>query len=160
MSAVVPFRGKPKPARWLSAVVALAALTLGIAFFWISPSSPIAIFAVDGDTVRHQGQVYRLVGFDTPERGDKAHCEDERRRAEVATTRLRELIAGSEARLQRVACACRPGEEGTSRCNYGRLCGALSVNGRDVGQILISEGLARPYICSGTRCPPRQRWCS
>lgn len=27
--------------------------------------------SVDGDTVGHQGQIYRLVGFDTPERGDK-----------------------------------------------------------------------------------------
>ena len=86
-------------------------------------------------------------------------CEDERRRADAATSRLRELIAGGEARLQRVACGCRPGEERTSRCNYGRLCASLTVGGRDVGQILISEGLARPYLCSATRCPPRQRWC-
>ncbi|WP_445819669.1 thermonuclease family protein [Bradyrhizobium sp. ISRA442] len=109
--------------------------------------------------MRHQGQVYRLVGFDAPESGNRARCEDESRRAEKATSRLRELVAGGEVRLQRVACACRPGEEGTSRCNYGRLCGSLTVGGRDVGQILIGEGLARPYVCSGTRCPPRQRWC-
>jgi endonuclease YncB( thermonuclease family) len=98
-------------------------------------------------------QIDRLVGFDTPERGDSARCEDERWRAEAATTRLRQLIAAGNARLQRVACACRPGEEGTSRCNYGRLCGSLTVGGRDVGQILIGEGLARSYVCSGTRCP-------
>lgn len=137
----------------------VAAILLGVAHFWTSPSSPIAIFAVDGDTVRHQGQVYRLVGFDAPESGNRARCEDESRRAEKATSRLRELVAGGEVRLQRAACACRPGEEGTSRCNYGRLCGSLTVGGRDVGQILIGEGLARPYVCSGTRCPPRQRWC-
>src|SRR5262245_22872801 len=76
--------------------------------FWTSPSSPIAIFAVDGHTVRHQGQVYWLVGFVTPERGDRARCDDERRRAEAATRRLRELIVGGDARLQRVACACKP----------------------------------------------------
>lgn len=157
--SVVPFRAKPKPLRWGSAAVVLAAILLGVGHVWTSPSSPIAIFAVDGDTVRHQGQVYRLLGFDAPERGDKARCEEERRRAEAATNRLRQLIASGDARLQRFACACRPGEEGTSRCNYGRLCGALTVGGRDVGQILIGEGLARPYVCSGTRCPPRQRWC-
>jgi endonuclease YncB( thermonuclease family) len=44
---------------------------------------------IDGDTVRLNGAVYRLIGFYTPERGDKARCDDERRRAEAATTRLR-----------------------------------------------------------------------
>ncbi|WFU45415.1 hypothetical protein QA640_46140 (plasmid) [Bradyrhizobium sp. CB82] len=68
----------------------------------------------------------RLVGFDTPKRGRAATTST--RRAEAATKRLRELIAGGEPRLQRVACACHPGEEGTSRCNYGRLCGLLSVD--------------------------------
>jgi len=72
---------------------------------------------------------------------------------------LQQLLSDPGARLERVACACKAGEEGTPRCNYGRLCGALSVNGRDVGQILISEGYARAYVCSATRCPPRQRWC-
>ena len=46
----------------------------------IRPSrSSIAIDVVDGDTVRSGGAVYRLVGFDTPERGDRARCDDERR---------------------------------------------------------------------------------
>jgi hypothetical protein len=50
--------------------------------------------------------------------------------------------------------ACHPGQEGTRNCNYGRLCGSLSIGGRDVGNILISEGLAHPYICGATSCPP------
>jgi endonuclease YncB( thermonuclease family) len=98
-------------------------------------------------------QIDRLVGFDTPERGDSARCEDERWRAEAATTRLRQLIAAGNARLQRVACACRPGEEGTSRCNYGRLCGSLTVGGRDVGQILIGEGW-RVRMSAAARAAP------
>ena len=51
------------------------------------------IEVIDGDTVRMNGTVYRLAGFDTPERGDLARCDDERRRAEAATARLRALIA-------------------------------------------------------------------
>jgi len=42
------------------------------------------IEVIDGDTVRMNGTVYRLAGFDTPERGDLARCDDERRRAEAA----------------------------------------------------------------------------
>ena len=120
-------------------------------------SSPIDV--IDGDTVRFQGATYRLVGFDTPERGDRARCDDERRRADAATARLRTLIAGGNAHLERVACACRPGTEGTKSCNYGRFCGSLSVGGRDVGNILIAEGLAHPYVCGGTSCPKRRPWC-
>ena len=101
---------------------------------------------IDGDTVRFQGVAYRLSGIDAPEVGDKARCDYERRLADAATVRLRNLIAGGDARLVRVACACRPGQEGTRNCNFGRLCGSLSIGGRDAGNILISEGLAHPYI--------------
>jgi endonuclease YncB( thermonuclease family) len=41
------------------------------------------------------GTIYRLTGFDTPERGDKAQCDDERRRAEAATARLRTFLAAT-----------------------------------------------------------------
>ena len=42
------------------------------------------IEGIDGDAVRMNGTVYRLAGFDTPERSDLARCDDERRRAEAA----------------------------------------------------------------------------
>ena len=120
-------------------------------------SGPIEV--IDGDTVRHQGSTYRLVGFDTPERGDKARCDYERDHAEAATRRLRGLISDKKARLERVSCGCQPGQEGTKLCNYGRWCGSLSIDGKDVGRILIAEGLAHPYVCSGTSCPKRRPWC-
>ncbi len=46
----------------------------------------------------------------------------------------------------------------TSRCNYGRSCGTLRADGTDVGETLISESLAVPFICERTSCrQPRDR---
>jgi micrococcal nuclease len=37
----------------------------------------------------------------------------------------------------------------------------LSVNGRDVAETLVGEGLAVAFHCGATRCPPMPRpWCS
>jgi endonuclease YncB( thermonuclease family) len=124
----------------------------------VSVDATATISIIDGDTVRSNGQVYRLVGFDTPEIGDHARCERERTLAVAATERLRALVSSGEIVLQHVPCACRSGTEGTRACNYGRLCGILKADDRDVGAILISEGLAHPYDCS-PHCPRRQSWC-
>jgi endonuclease YncB( thermonuclease family) len=104
-----------------------------------SPIEPGAIEVVDGDTIRTGGRTFRLVGFDTPETGSGARCEYERTLAAAASRRLRQLIATGGLDLERVACSCRPG-------NHGRLCGTLRARGHDVGAILISEGLARPFL--------------
>ena len=184
MSSVIPFRRRSKHQYTPLALAALIAVVFGFAATWafvtwqsegvdisryvpwqsggisISryvPWHPIQV--IDGDTVRFNGAVYRLVGIDTPERGNKARCDDERRRAEAATKRLRALVASGDAHLTRVACACRPGQEGTRKCDYGRLCGSLSIGGRDAGDILISEGHARRYLCGATSCPERWPWC-
>ena len=121
------------------------------------PIGPITV--VDGDTVRVNGQTYRLVGFDTPESGSLARCERERKLADAATYRLRQLVASRQTTFKPVPCSCRPGTEGTQQCNYGRLCARLWADGRDVGGVLISEGLAHSYVCGQTGCPKRQSWC-
>lgn len=120
-------------------------------------NAPISV--IDGDTVRYERKVYRLVGFDTPEAGRLAGCERERSNAAAATNRLRQLLVSDESTLQPVPCACRPGTEGTRACNFGRLCGVLEVNGRDVASTMIGEGLARTYVCNQTGCPRRGSWC-
>jgi endonuclease YncB( thermonuclease family) len=145
----------------LIVLVLIAPIWKGLADVGISvPINAITtISIVDGDTIRSNGRTYRLVGFDAPEAGARARCERERALAAAATKRLRQLVSGSEISLQRVPCACRPGTEGSPSCNYGRLCGVLKISNRDVGAILVSEGLARSYICSGTHCPRRKSWC-
>lgn len=115
----------------------------------------------DGDTVHVVGEAAgtRLVGFNTPEKFSP-ECEYERQQGERASARLRELVAHGAARLTKVACACAPGTQGTKKCNHGRYCGTLTVDGKDVGSILISEGLAVPFVCGRTSCPPTPRpWC-
>ena len=115
---------------------------------------------VDGDTVRVRGETFRLLGFNTPETGDLARCAAERDLALRATSRLRSLVSGAaSAELIPMQCACPPGTHGTSACNYGRSCAILHADGRDVGSILIAEGLARPYACGPTSCPRRHQWC-
>jgi endonuclease YncB( thermonuclease family) len=144
-----------------SAVLAVAALLqteIDIRAPVLSYAPSISV--IDGDTVRADGQTYRLVGFDTPESGSLARCERERKLADAATSRLRQLIAKGQPALEPVPCSCRPGAERTKRCNHGRLCARLVADGRDVGTILISEGLAQPYVCGQTGCPRRRGWCS
>ena len=92
----------------------------------------------------------------TPECGDKVRCDYERDRAEAATLRLRQLTAGDNVYPTRVACACQTGQKSVRNCNYGRLCGSLSIGGRDAGRILISEGLA---LRAALRWPKRRPWC-
>jgi endonuclease YncB( thermonuclease family) len=121
---------------------------------------PERITVVDGDTIRVDNQSYRLAGIDTPESGPRAQCLAERDKAARATLRVRELVAGGDLKLDRVACACAVGTEGTQSCNHGRFCGVLTAGGRNVGQLLISEGLAKKYNCGSGQCPPKQSWCS
>ena len=123
------------------------------------PIAPGAIDVIDGDTIRAHGRSVRLVGFDAPESGLRARCESERALAAKATFRLRQLVSAGGLDLERIPCSCRPGTEGTPRCNYGRACGILTAAGKEVGEILISEGLARRYVCGRTSCPRRETWC-
>jgi endonuclease YncB( thermonuclease family) len=119
-------------------------------------------FAVtDGDTVQVNGETEgtRLVGFNAPETY-RAECGRERALGIRATARLKELVGMGDAKLVKVPCACANGTEGTDDCNYRRSCGVLRVNGRDVGQILVSERLAVPFVCGTQGCPPAPRpWC-
>lgn len=122
---------------------------------------PGDIRVIDGDTIRigHKQPDVRLVGFNAPETR-RAQCDPEEKLGAKATRRLRELTHAGNLDFEFVACSCPPGTEGTESCNYGRRCGTLKANGRDVGATLIAEGLAVPFVCSGTKCPATPRpWC-
>lgn len=91
----------------------------------------------------------RVRGVDTPESGAKARCRSERERADIATNRTRELIAqsGGVVELRDV----RHDKYG------GRLNAQVYLlDGRNLADVLISEGLARPYDGKGIR----KGWCN
>lgn len=141
-------------------ILASALILAGIA--GAGPINPADVRVLDGDTIRvHQKKPdVRLVGFNAPETR-RARCEAERKLGAAATRRLRELVRAGKLDLELVRCSCPPGTEGTGTCNFGRSCGVLKSNGRDVGATLIAEGLAVPFRCGATSCPPTPRpWCN
>jgi endonuclease YncB( thermonuclease family) len=104
---------------------------------------------VDGDTLDMTCAATgpfraRLTGFDTPESFEPG-CAAEARVARQATQRLRALVAQARTMDARI--------EGTDR--FGRRLVRLSLDSRDVGAVLIAEGLAAPY--DGGR---RIDWCA
>ncbi len=144
--------------KWCAA--ACAALMLSITICRGEPVSPADVYVVNGDTIIVRDRKIRLVGFEAPALGGRAHCGLERMLAARATSRLRQIIRFGEAvDLQPVACACRPGTQGTAACDGGVACGALTVDGEDVGDTLIAENLAHPYVCDRYSCPTPEPWC-
>jgi hypothetical protein len=47
-----------------------------------------------------------------------------------ATRRLEELVAGGALDFVKVACSCRPGTEGTPKCNYAAASDGAPYPGR------------------------------
>lgn len=102
------------------------------------------IRVVDGDTIEYKGINYRIMGYDTPETRS-AKCKSEKVLGDQATQRLSQLIY--KANLIKF-------NSENKRDKYGRGLGQLLIDEQDVGPLLISEGLARPYGGG-----PRQGWC-
>jgi endonuclease YncB( thermonuclease family) len=101
-------------------------------------------------------QEYRLVGFD-PETATRAKCPAEIEKGNRASARLIELLdSAKRIELTEVQCSCKPSAR---NCNFGRRCGVLTVDDRDVGAILIEANLAVPFICDATGCPRQKSWC-
>ncbi len=101
-----------------------------------------SIRVIDGDTLDIRGQRanVRLVGFNAPE-VSSPQCSTELDVGRRATARLNALVRNAQhIELERIACACQPGTEGTSRCNFGRQCGTLKVDGTDVGVFSSQKG--------------------
>lgn len=107
---------------------------------------PRRMRVIDGDTLEDMAAdiTYRIVNIDTPETGSRAQCAAERALGDRATQSARTLVSHAED------IEMRP----TGRIDrYGRTIAYVLIDGRDLGETLISEGLARPW--RGRREP----WC-
>lgn len=97
-------------------------------------------YVVDGDTI-HDGQTkYRLVGIDAPETRDPA-CALEKQRGDAATARVRELVAAAR-RVEALPADIKQGRRKWPVDQYGRRLVRIEIDGRDLGNLLIAEGLA------------------
>ncbi|MNC88035.1 SPBc2 prophage-derived endonuclease YokF precursor [compost metagenome] len=98
---------------------------------------------VDGDTLRHQGELVRIAGIDAPEIRDYK-CPAELALGKRATDRLLVLINEGPFELVRT---------GRDEDKYGRKLREIVRSGRSLGDALIAEGLARPSTGA------RRGWC-
>lgn len=98
---------------------------------------------VDGDTFYLDGAKIRIAGIDAPETHDY-RCASEKALGDQSTARLHALLQGGPLTLTSID---------RDRDVYGRLLRNVAVNGADVGDTLVAEGLARPYGNG------RRSWC-
>lgn len=173
----VRLRGRPAPNLWLSPLMTVAFLAAlagfqrmpggavadagdAIELSFIDNAAPAAKDAlsarfalchsggggnciVDGDTFWYAGDTYRIADIDTPET-HPARCAEEAALGAAATGRLRRWLNAGSFSLE---------SAGRDTDRFGRKLRIVSRGGTSVGDVLIAEGLARPW--EGRRRP----WC-
>jgi endonuclease YncB( thermonuclease family) len=110
--------------------VALAtALTLAM----LTPALA-GVFVIDGDTVDIDGTRIRILSIDTPETF-RSRCDNELKLGLAAKQRLRELLDSGEVSYT---------PDGVDR--FGRTLATVYAGEVNVGDVLIKEGHALPYV--------------
>lgn len=98
---------------------------------------------VDGDTFWADGAKIRIADIDTPET-HPPRCAEEAELGARATRRLQALLNQGPFELE---------VNGRATDRYGRQLRTVTRNGRSIGDMLVAEGLARPYGRG------RRSWC-
>jgi endonuclease YncB( thermonuclease family) len=159
MTIIHPFSTEAARARRRARATQFAlgglALAFGIVFAVLVRAETVdgrRALIIDGDTVAIDGERIRIFNIDAPEsRG--ARCDAE-------------LVAGLREK-ERLAQLLRAGEVSIRRCDgqrcrdpYGRTLARLEAGGRDVGEVLVREGLALPWASGpGARQARVIYWC-
>ena len=102
-------------------------------------SSVAAVQVTDGDTLRIDGEKIRIANIDAPEIRE-AKCDAERRLGIVAKARLEALLNSGDIEVLR-----GDPQDGRMKDRHGRTLATITVDGRDIGEILIAEKVARPW---------------
>ncbi len=90
---------------------------------------------VDGDTFYIGGQKVRIAGIDAPETHDY-RCGSELALGERAASQLQALLNSGAVTMTGIE---------RDRDRYGRLLRNVAVGGQDVGEAMVSAGVAREY---------------
>jgi len=130
----------------MSLIRSLAVLAVVLLSCAATAAEPITV--VDGDTIYYGDEKIRIVGLDAPETY-RARCDAERALGQRATGYLRALVQRGKMRIER--------QDKPDR--YKRTLARVYISGRDVAEIMVSEGLAVRYDCPRGRCPKRIDWC-
>lgn len=129
---------------------------MGLSTVWVVVAQLVLgqVVVIDGDTIdgvpagSQEPVRYRVHELDAPEtRG--ARCLAERRLGEVATARVRALVAPPH-----VVEAWPTGrvQEPSGRYRTRRVEAEVTIDGRSLAAILVEEGLAQPWR-------GRESWC-
>lgn len=105
----------------------------------IAPQPAASYRAVDGDSLRNGSGDIRLVGIDAPELSQR--CTKNGKEwacGRAAHERLKQLVARSDVR-----CSAQ------GRDRYGRTLARCSAGGADIGDTMVSEGLALNFMKGG-----------
>lgn len=117
---------------------ATTGMVLTLLLLACAPTKTMSLRVIDGDTVDAGLDAnVRLTlddgsGFDTPETF-RSECLGEATLGARTTARLEELLRNARATEL---------DLGGRSCGFGRYCGTLRVDGVNVGETLIYEGLA------------------
>lgn len=122
-----------------------------IPFLSILFSSPIeakeapckVIKVTDGDTIQIENVLdpdlklsIRIDNIDTPEKGSRAKCTQENALAQKATLFTKKMIE----KATKVTCSFRTWDK-----YGGRILGDVTVDGKNLSDLLVKNGLAREY---------------
>lgn len=128
------------------ALMKLPHLLVATALVIGGPALAAAPRIIDGDTIEVEGETVRILNIDAPELHHSG-CDAEKRLAVLARKRVRELIGdGSALTLLR-------GDGNRMTDRHGRTLARVLVNGADIGDALVADGLARPWEGK------RRSWC-
>ncbi len=142
--------------RWILGLAVALAITQHAGAY---PLEANQIRVIDGDTIAADGRTVHLVGFIAPEM-HSAQCPAERELGVKASKRMRGLILAGGLDYSPASCPCPVTLLGKWVCKFARTCGALKAKGQDVGDILVAEGLAIPFLCDAMECRKAPKpWC-